>query len=99
MRFKKFLLLSSIVLLVSSCGEAANGSPATNNNSNTNTNTNNNGNNNNNNNNNNNTNTQTKITVNAHTLSDSNPPIDVDGVSDRVDEDQWNSFRYGGASK
>ena len=41
----------------------------------------------------------TKVTVPAHTLEDSDPPIDVDSMGDVITEDTWNSFRYGDASK
>ena len=41
----------------------------------------------------------TKHTVDAHTLSDSNPPINVNSKGQQVSEDTWNSFRYGGTSK
>ena len=41
----------------------------------------------------------TKITVNAHTLSDSNPPINVNSKGQTVDKDTWEGFRYGGQNK
>ena len=36
-----------------------------------------------------------KVVVNAHTLKDSNPPIDIDGDGERVDKDTWDSFKNG----
>lgn len=40
-----------------------------------------------------------KVTVAAHTLKDSNPPININSAGEMVSEDVWNSFRYGGKSK
>ena len=40
-----------------------------------------------------------KITVAAHTLSDTNPPINIDSPGQEVDESTWNSFKNGTASK
>lgn len=40
-----------------------------------------------------------KVTVPAHTLKDSNPPIVVGGKGDRVSEATWNSFKNGAQSK
>ena len=34
-----------------------------------------------------------KETVAAHTLKDSNPPVDPDAIGDTVTENEWNSFR------
>ena len=36
---------------------------------------------------------QQKVTVDAHTLSDTNPPINVDAKGQVVTESTWNSFR------
>ncbi len=36
-----------------------------------------------------------KVTVSAHTLKDSNPPIDIEAIGDVVDKDTWESFRNG----
>ena len=41
----------------------------------------------------------TKVTVPAHTLSDNNPPIDVNSTGQTVSEATWNSFKNGAASK
>ena len=41
----------------------------------------------------------TKVTVPAHTLSDSNPPITIDGVGERVSKTTWESFRNAPNSK
>lgn len=41
----------------------------------------------------------TKVTVAAHTLSDSNPPIDIFTPGQHVDKNTWNSFKNGSASK
>ena len=41
----------------------------------------------------------TKVTVPAHTLSDTNPPIDVDSDGQEVSASTWNSFRNGSQSK
>ena len=40
----------------------------------------------------------TKITVPAHTLSDSNPPINPDSNGQQVTKATWDSFRNGGTS-
>ena len=40
-----------------------------------------------------------KVTVPAHTLSDSNPPIDVSAKGQQVNETTWNSFRNASDSK
>lgn len=40
-----------------------------------------------------------KVSVAAHTLKDNNPPIDVGSIGEQVDEDAWNSFRYGSSAK
>ena len=40
-----------------------------------------------------------KVTVDAHTLSDSNPPITIDGYGDRVSKETWDSFKNGTANK
>ena len=41
----------------------------------------------------------TKVTVNAHTLRDSNPPININSIGQQVNEDTWNSFKYASDSK
>ena len=41
----------------------------------------------------------TKVIVPAHTLSDSNPPIDINSKGQKVDKNTWESFRNGGQSK
>ena len=43
---------------------------------------------------------QTKITVKAHSLSDSNltPPVDINSAGQEVDEDTWNTYKYGASS-
>ena len=41
----------------------------------------------------------TKVTVAAHTLTDSNPPIDSFTPGQHVSESTWNSFKNGSASK
>ena len=41
----------------------------------------------------------TKVVVPAHTLSDTNPPIDIDSKGQKVSKDVWDSFRNGGQSK
>ena len=41
----------------------------------------------------------TKVTVPAHTLSDSNPPINPSAKGERVSETTWNSFKNASASK
>ena len=43
--------------------------------------------------------TPKKITVNKHTLSDSNPPFDIYEPGQQVSESTWNSFKNGAASK
>lgn len=43
--------------------------------------------------------TPKKVTVNAHTLKDSNPPIDISSQGQRVSESTWNSFKNGSTSK
>lgn len=40
-----------------------------------------------------------KKIVAAHTLSDSNPPINVSSKGQQVSEDTWNSYRYAADSK
>lgn len=40
-----------------------------------------------------------KTIVPAHTLKDSNPPIDVNSKGQQVSEETWNSFRYASSSK
>ena len=40
-----------------------------------------------------------KVTVAAHTLSDTNPPINIDSPGQQVSESTWNSFKNGSASK
>lgn len=40
-----------------------------------------------------------KVVVPAHTLSDSNPPFDINTPGEQVSESTWNSFKNGGASK
>ena len=40
-----------------------------------------------------------KVTIEAHALKDSNPPININSAGEMVSEDVWNSFRYGGKSK
>lgn len=40
----------------------------------------------------------TKVTVNAHTLSDSNPPIDINSIGQNVNKSTWNSFKHASAS-
>lgn len=40
-----------------------------------------------------------KVTVNAHTLKDSNPPLNSDDDGDRVSEATWNAFRYASQSE
>ncbi len=40
----------------------------------------------------------TKKIVPAHTLKDSNPPINVNSKGEKVSESTWNSFKNGGAS-
>ena len=40
----------------------------------------------------------TKVTVAAHTLSDSNPPVTDDDDGEEVSETTWNSFLYGSNS-
>ena len=44
-------------------------------------------------------NTPTKATVNAHTLSDTNPPININAAGDIVNEATWDSFRYASDTK
>ena len=39
-----------------------------------------------------------KVTIAAHTLKDNNPPININSMGQIIDEDTWNSFRYGGTS-
>lgn len=43
-------------------------------------------------------NTPSKVTVNAHTLKDSNPPINVNSKGEKVSESVWESFRTGDSS-
>lgn len=45
------------------------------------------------------TSTSSKVTVAAHTLSDGNPPINLDSKAEKVTEATWNSFKNGSASK
>ena len=40
-----------------------------------------------------------KVTVAAHTLKDSNPPINVNSKGQQVSKNTWDEFRYGAASK
>ena len=40
-----------------------------------------------------------KVVVPAHTLSDSNPPLDYSKDGDRVTKTQWNAIKNGSASK
>ena len=40
-----------------------------------------------------------KVVVPAHTLSDSNPPIDINSKGQKVNKETWDSFRYEGQSK
>ena len=40
-----------------------------------------------------------KVTVAAHTLSDSNPPINVNSIGQNVSKSTWNSFKGASASK
>ena len=40
-----------------------------------------------------------KVIVPAHTLSDNNPPINVNSTGQTVSESTWNSFKNGAASK
>ena len=42
---------------------------------------------------------KTKVTFPAHTISDSNPPIDSSTTGQQVSESTWNSFKNGSASK
>ncbi|MCR5332979.1 MAG: hypothetical protein K6E11_03055 [Bacilli bacterium] len=42
---------------------------------------------------------KTKVTFPAHTISDSNPPIDSNTPGQQVSESTWNSFKNGSASK
>ena len=39
-----------------------------------------------------------KVIVPAHTLKDTNPPINVNSLGQRVTESVWNSYKYGGES-
>ena len=41
----------------------------------------------------------TKVTVPAHTLSDTNPPVDVDADGTRVTKQVWDSYRNGTNTK
>lgn len=45
------------------------------------------------------TSTKTKVTIPSHTLSDTNPPIDINSKGQRVSESTWNSFKNGGQAK
>lgn len=40
-----------------------------------------------------------KVTVAAHTLKDTNPPINVNSPGEQVTKSVWDSFRYGGEAK
>lgn len=41
----------------------------------------------------------TKVVVNAHTLKDTNPPIDINSSGQQVNKATWDSFKYGGMNK
>lgn len=99
MNIKKILFLSSIIFLVSGCtmandsSNSVNGSSSTNsisesNDSSSNTNLSSTT-----------SNSSNKTTVPAHTLSDSNPPINEHTPGQQVSESTWNSFKNGSSSK
>lgn len=94
MKFKSIPFLLAAILLVSGCNSSqtnGNSEPSgsstsneTNNNHQQETNT---------------DDTPKKITVKAHTLKDSNPPIDISFKGEKVNESTWNSFKNGSTSK